>query len=82
MERFNLTWRPHVSSLARTTLGYGKNKINFKYIFWINWYNYNSIQFHRRLRVKISKNPQKFKQPYQHYTPAMTMGLIPTALTW
>jgi len=45
-------------------------------------YNYNYIQFHRSLRVKVSENPQKFKKHYQHYTPAMKIGLTQTALTW
>jgi IS1 family transposase len=82
IERFNLTLRQPVSSLTRKTLGYCKSKINFKYILWINLYNYNYIQFNRRLRVKISENPQKFKKCYQHYTPAMKMGLTQEALTW
>lgn len=82
IERFNLTLRQHVSSLTRKTLGYCKSKINFKYILWINLYNYNYIQFNRSLRVKISENPKKFKKCYQHYTPAMKMGLTQEALTW
>ena len=82
IERFNLTLRQHGSILARKTLGYGKNKVNFKYILWINLYNYNYIQFHRSLRIKISENPQKFKKRYQHYTPAMKMDLTKTALIW
>ncbi|EDN66811.1 conserved hypothetical protein [Beggiatoa sp. PS] len=82
IERFNLTLRQHVSYLTRKTLGYCKKKANFKYILWINLYNYNYIQFHRSLRKKIRENPQKFKKHYQHYTPAMEMGLTQTALTW
>jgi IS1 family transposase len=82
IERFNLTLRQHVSYLTRKTLGYCKKKVNFKCNLWINLYNYNYIQFHKSLRVKISKTPKKFKKHYQHYTPAMKMGLTQTALTW
>lgn len=82
IERFNLTLRQHVSYLARKTLGYCKNKKNFKHILWINLYNYNYIQFHKSLRFKVSESPKKFKKHYQHYTPAMKMGLTQTALTW
>ena len=82
IERFNRTLRQHVSYLARKTLGYCKNRNHFQYILWINLYNYNYIQFHKSLRVKMSKTPTKFQKHYQHYTPAMTIGLTPTALTW
>ena len=82
IERFNLTLRQPVSYLTRQTLGYGKNKVNFKYILWINLYNYNYIQFNRSLRVKMSENPKKFKKCYQHNTPAMTIGLTRKVLTW
>lgn len=82
IERFNLTVRQHVSYLTRKTLGYCKKRNNFKHILWINLYNYNYIKFHKSLQVKISKNPQKFKKNYRHYTPAMKMNLTPTALTW
>lgn len=82
IERLNLTLRQHVSFLARKTLGYCKKKDNFKYILWINLYNYNYIQFHKGLRVKITESPKKFKKCYQHYTPAMKMGLTCKALNW
>jgi len=82
IERFNLTLRQHVSYLTRKTLGYCKNKNNFKHILWINLYNYNYIQFNKSLRVKINESPKSFKKSYQHYTPAMKMGLTRTALTW
>ncbi len=49
IERFNLTLRQHVAYLTRKTLGYCKNKQHFKQILWINLFNYNYIQFHRRV---------------------------------
>jgi len=82
IERFNLTLRQHVSYLTRKTLGYCKNKSNFKHVLWINLYNYNYIQFHKSLRVKITESPKSFKKRYRHYTPAMKMDLTQTALTW
>ena len=82
IERVNRTLRPHVSSLTRQTLGYGKNRNHFQHILWINLYNYNYIQFHKSLRRKIRDNPKKFQKHYQHCTPAMTIGLTQTALTW
>jgi len=56
IERFNLTLRQHVSFLVRKTLGYCKNKNNFKHNLWINLYNYNyiHIHIHSSLRVKIT----------------------------
>jgi IS1 family transposase/transposase-like protein len=54
IERFNLTLRQHVPYLTRKTLGYCKKKTNFNRILWINLYNYNYVQFHKSLRVKIS----------------------------
>jgi len=44
-------------------------------------YNYNYIQFHKSLRVKISPQ-KKFIKYYQHYTPAMKMGLTHKPLNW
>lgn len=82
VERFNLTLRQQVSYLTRKTLGYCKSRVNFKYILWINLYNYNYIQFNRSLPVNNSENLQKFKKHYQHYTPAMKMGLTQPELTW
>jgi IS1 family transposase/transposase-like protein len=82
IERFNLTLRQHVFYLTRKTLGYCKNRLNFKYMLLINLYNYNYIQFNKSLRVKVSESPKKFKKRYKHYTPAMKMGLTQTALTW
>jgi IS1 family transposase len=80
IERFNLTLTQPVSYLTRKTLGYCKNRVNFKNILLINIYSY--IQFYKSLREKITKSPQKFKNRYQHYTPAMKMGLTQTTLTW
>jgi hypothetical protein len=82
IERFNLTLRQHVSYLARKTLGYCKNKHNFKHLLWINLYNYNYIQFHKSLRVDIQGKTKKFEKRYEHYTPAMKMGLTRSALSW
>lgn len=81
IERFNLTLRQHVSYLTRKTLGYCKKKTSFNRILWINLYNYNYIQFHKSLRVKISP-PKEFTKCYQHYTPAMKMGLTHKPLNW
>ncbi len=82
IERFNLTLRQRISYLKRKTLGYCKNKFNFKNVRWINLVDYNYCQFHRGLRVEINNNPKKFNKHYQHYTPAMKMGLTSEALTW
>lgn len=82
IERFNLTLRQHVSYLARKTLGYCKSQHHFNFLLWINLYNYNYIQFHKSLRVKVSDNPRKFEQRYKHCTPAMKMNLTRTALSW
>jgi IS1 family transposase len=82
IERFNLTLRQHVSYLTRKTLGFCKSKINFEHNLWINLFNYNYIQFHKSLRIKISENSEKFKKRYQHNTPAMKMGLTKKALSW
>jgi hypothetical protein len=60
IERFNLTLRQHVSYLTRTTLGYCKNRVNFKNILLINIYHYNYIQFNKSLRQKITESPQEF----------------------
>ncbi|MDM8565975.1 hypothetical protein QUF74_10025 [Candidatus Halobeggiatoa sp. HSG11] len=49
IERSNLTLRQHVSYLARKTLGYCKKKTNFNRMLWINLYNYNYVQFHKRV---------------------------------
>ena len=56
IERLNLTLRQHVSYLQRKTLGYCKSKNNFSIIMWINLFNYNYIQFHKSLRVRINDN--------------------------
>jgi len=82
IERFNLTLRQHVSSLTRKTLGYCKKKTHFQYNLWINLYNYNYIQVHKSLRVKITERHKKFKKRYKHNTPAMKMGLTREALNW
>jgi len=82
IERFNLTLRQHVSYLSRKTLGYCKNQNNFKDKLWINLYNYNYIQFHKALRIKINNKAIKFKKSYKHNTPAMKMGLTNKALNW
>jgi hypothetical protein len=82
IERFNLTLRQRVSYLQRKTLGYCKNRTNFKWVMWINLFNYNYRQFHKSLRVEISETPQKFQKRYRHQTPAMRMGLTTTQLTW
>lgn len=82
IERFNLTLRQHVSFLVRKTLGYCKSKNNFKHNLWINLYNYNYIHHHKSLRIEITENTQKFKKRYQHYTPAMKMGITHSVLSW
>jgi len=82
IERFNLTLRQHVCYLQRKTLGYGKKRINFNRILWINLYNRNYIQFHKGLRQKIDNNADKFKKHYQHLTPAMAMALTTGSLSW
>lgn len=82
IERFNLTLRQHVSFLQRKTLGYCKKKANFHTVMWINLFNYNYIQFHRSLKVEINTNVKKFQKRYNHYTPAMEIGLTRTALNW
>ncbi len=43
-------------------------------------FNYNYIQFHKGLRVKISETSEKFKKRYEHYTPAMKMQSMAFAL--
>lgn len=82
IERFNLTLRQHVAYLTRKTLGYCKSKQHFKQILWINLFNYNYIQFHRSLRIKINNRTEKFTKKYQRYTPAMKIGLTQSGLTW
>ena len=82
IERFNLTLRQHVSFLRRKTIGYCKSKVNFNTVMWINLYNYSYIQFHRSLKIRINDNNDKFKKRYDHYTPAMKIGLTRSALTW
>ena len=82
IERFNLTLRQHVSFLQRKTLGYCKRKANFSTAMWINLFNYNYIQHHRSLRVKVNDNDGKFQKRYDHYTPAMKIGLTQTTLNW
>lgn len=82
IERFNLTLRQHVAYLTRKTLGYCKNKQHFRQILWINLFNYNYIQFHRSLRIKINNRTEKFTKKYHSYTPAMKIGLTQSVLTW
>jgi hypothetical protein len=82
IERFNLTLRQPGCDLPRQTLGYCKKRTNFNRILWINLYNYNYIQFHKGLRQKIDNNAAKFKQHYQHRTPAMAMALTTGPLSW
>jgi len=82
IERLNLTLRQHVSYLHRKTLGYCKSKINFSIIMWINLFNYNYIQFHKSLRVKINDNDEKFVSKFEHNTPAMKIGLTNSQLNW
>ncbi len=82
IERFNLTLRQHVSFLQRKTLGYCKNKENFKTSLWINLFNYNYIKFHSSLKVRINNDDKKFKKCYHHQTPAMKTGLTQINLNW
>ncbi len=82
IERLNLTLRQHVSYLQRKTLGYCKSKINFSIIMWINLFNYNYIQFHKSLRVRINDNDEKFVSKFEHNTPAMKIGLTNSQLNW
>jgi len=82
IERFNLTLRQHVSYLQRKTLGYCKSKKNFSIIMWINLFNYNYIQFHKNLRMRINENKDKFVRHFAHYTPAMKIGLTNSHLSW
>ncbi len=82
IERLNLTLRQHVSYLQRKTLGYCKCKLNFSIIMWLNLFNYNYIQFHKSLRIKINDDDEKFIKKYEHNTPAMKIGLTNSQLTW
>ena len=82
IERLNLTLRLHVSYLQRKTLGYCKSKINFSIIMWINLFNYNYIQFHKSLRVRINDNDEKFVSHFEHNTPSMKIGLTNSQLNW
>ena len=54
IERLNLTLRLHVSYLQRKTLGYCKCKANFSIFMWLNLFNYNYVQLHKSLRIKIN----------------------------
>ncbi|WDN88614.1 hypothetical protein BuS5_01582 [Desulfosarcina sp. BuS5] len=82
IERLNLTLRQHISYLQRKTLGYCKNKLNFSNVMWINLFNYNYIQFHKSLRIRINNENEKFIKKYNHNTPAMQMGLTNSPLNW
>ncbi|MEA3434832.1 MAG: IS1 family transposase [Thermodesulfobacteriota bacterium] len=82
IERLNLTLRQHISYLQRKTLGYCKNKLNFTNVMWINLFNYNYIQFHKSLRLRINNENEKFIKKYNHNTPAMQMGLTNFPLNW
>jgi IS1 family transposase len=82
IERLNLTLRQHISFLQRKTLGYCKSKANFNTVMWINLFNYNYIQHHRSLKVQTNNSDGKFQKKYDHYTPAMQIGLTRAALTW
>jgi len=82
IERLNLTLRQHISYLQRKTLGYCKNKLNFTNIMWINLFNYNYIQFHKSLRIRIDEQDGRFIQKYIHNTPAMQMGLTNSHVNW
>jgi len=82
IERLNNTLRQHVSYLQRKTLGYCKNKANFSIIMWINLFNYNYIQFHKSLRVRVNDNKEKFVRQFEHNTPAMKIGLTNSQLNW
>jgi IS1 family transposase len=82
IERFNLTLRQQVAYWTRKPLGYCKNKQHFRQILWINLFNYNYLQFHRSLRIKINNRTEKFTKKYHSYTPAMKIGLTQSGLTW
>ncbi|WDN89707.1 hypothetical protein BuS5_02675 [Desulfosarcina sp. BuS5] len=82
IERLNLTLRQHISYLQRKTLGYCKNKLNFSNVMWINLFNYNYIQFHKSLRIRINNENEKFIKKYNHNTPAMQMELTNSPLNW
>ncbi len=82
IERLNLTLRQHVSYLQRKTLGYCKCKANFSIFMWLNLFNYNYVQLHKSLRIKINYNDEKFIKKYKHNTPAMKIGLTNSQLTW
>lgn len=82
IERLNLTLRQRISYLHRKTLGYCKNKLNFNRSLWINLVDYNYFQFHKSLRIDLTKEKVGFKKRYQHMTPAMKMGLTTAQLNW
>jgi IS1 family transposase/transposase-like protein len=82
IERLNLTLRQRISYLQRKTLGYCKNKVNFKLVLWINLFDYNYGQFHKSLRVDLTQDTTKFKNRYQKLTPAMKIGLAKRRLDW
>ena len=82
IERFNLSLRQKVSYLQRKTLGYCKNQKNFQSVLWINLFDYNYRIQHKSLRQDVTGQSQKFKCRYQHFTPAMKMGLTSTKLEW
>ncbi len=82
IERFNLTLRQRISFLVRKTLGYAKKKINCDIVLWINLFDYNYIQFHKSLRVRINESIEKFTKRYYYRTPAMAMGLTSNQLSW
>jgi len=86
IERLNLTLRQHVSYLRRKTLGYCKSKANFSIVMWINLFNYNYIQLHKSLRMRIDDEinniVEKFVKKYKHNTPAMRIGLTNYPLNW
>ena len=82
IERFNLTLGQKVSYLSRKTLGYCKNQKNFKWVLWMNLFDYNYRQFHKSLRQDLTGRSQKFQRRYHHLTPAMKMGLTSSRLEW
>jgi len=82
IERFNLTLRHSISSLQRKTLGYCKSKTHLETSLWIKLFDYNYCRFHKGLRITLSQECGKFRQKYQHCTPAMRIGLTHGALTW
>ncbi len=82
IERLNLTLRQKVSYLHRKTLGYCKNQKNFKWVMWLNLFDYNYCQFHKSLRQDLTGGSPKFQSRYQHLTPGMKMGLTSTRLEW